>query len=75
MDGTKCEEINECLIDNGGCGHICTNLVGSHECSCRKGIFKSKSSPLIFSLECLIKTEKGTLIENIEDMTTSFYGC
>ena len=32
-----CLDINECLDDNGGCGQICTNTLGSHTCSCRNG--------------------------------------
>ena len=30
-------DIDECLDDNGGCQQICTNLIGSHECSCELG--------------------------------------
>ena len=30
-------DIDECGVDNGGCGHNCTNLIGSHMCSCQAG--------------------------------------
>ena len=30
-------DINECLVNNGGCDHFCRNTVGSFECGCRKG--------------------------------------
>ncbi len=30
-------DIDECEASNGGCGHNCTNLEGSYECSCREG--------------------------------------
>ena len=33
----ECIDINECLSDNGGCEQICSNIVGSHQCSCRHG--------------------------------------
>ena len=36
-DGNTCIDINECLTDNGGCAHICTDTDGSFECSCRAG--------------------------------------
>nr|XP_014338742.1 PREDICTED: signal peptide, CUB and EGF-like domain-containing protein 1 [Bos mutus] len=36
-DGKTCKDINECLVNNGGCDHFCRNTVGSFECGCRKG--------------------------------------
>ncbi|XP_041377389.1 deleted in malignant brain tumors 1 protein-like [Gigantopelta aegis] len=33
--GTLCEnDADECATLNGGCSHICTNLIGSYACSC-----------------------------------------
>ena len=39
-----CLDINECLIDNGGCEHSCTNLEGinnatgsGYQCRCKYG--------------------------------------
>ncbi|XP_035689592.1 von Willebrand factor D and EGF domain-containing protein-like [Branchiostoma floridae] len=29
-----CDDINECLRENGGCEHVCTNTEGSFQCSC-----------------------------------------
>mmetsp|Transcript_22793 Transcript_22793/g.54071 ORF Transcript_22793/g.54071 Transcript_22793/m.54071 type:complete len:577 (-) Transcript_22793:112-1842(-) len=40
--GDNCErDINECLINNGGCDPdaICTNTVGGRTCSCKSGYF------------------------------------
>ena len=30
-------DVNECTMNNGGCEHICTNTLGSFECSCDSG--------------------------------------
>ena len=30
-------DINECTSNNGYCGQVCTNSVGSYTCSCRSG--------------------------------------
>ena len=30
-------DINECNTTNGGCEHICTNTIGSFNCSCDTG--------------------------------------
>ena len=34
-------DIDECLDNNGGCNHSCTNADGSFECSCDAGYFLS----------------------------------
>ncbi|EDV19318.1 uncharacterized protein TRIADDRAFT_33760, partial [Trichoplax adhaerens] len=36
-DGKGCQDINECLANNGGCSQLCDNTVGSFRCMCRKG--------------------------------------
>jgi len=33
----KCEDYNECSVNNGYCHHMCTNSLGSYKCSCPKG--------------------------------------
>jgi hypothetical protein len=38
VNGTTCDDINECTIDNGGCDDICINLDGSYECRCGSGL-------------------------------------
>ena len=30
-------DINECIDKNGGCGQMCNNLDGGHECNCLTG--------------------------------------
>ena len=36
-DKDNCEDIDECLVENGGCDHKCDNVVGSFQCSCHSG--------------------------------------
>uniref|UniRef100_A0A915AIW5 EGF-like domain-containing protein n=1 Tax=Parascaris univalens TaxID=6257 RepID=A0A915AIW5_PARUN len=38
FQGTRCQyDINECLIDNGGCHHDCVNTIGTFYCRCFPG--------------------------------------
>ena len=30
-------DIDECLMDNGGCVHVCNNEMGTFSCSCTTG--------------------------------------
>ncbi|XP_035665190.1 L-rhamnose-binding lectin CSL3-like [Branchiostoma floridae] len=36
-----CDDVNECLRENGGCEHVCTNTEGSFQCSCNPGYLLS----------------------------------
>lgn len=31
------QDKDECSVNNGNCQHICTNTLGSYECSCHNG--------------------------------------
>ncbi|XP_078664090.1 E-selectin-like [Branchiostoma floridae x Branchiostoma belcheri] len=33
----SCNDIDECSATNGGCDHVCTNTLGSFQCSCVDG--------------------------------------
>jgi len=37
LNGTQCIDVNECLVNNGGCQQLCSNRVGSFSCSCQSG--------------------------------------
>ena len=36
---TTVTDINECVTNNGGCAHNCTNTAGSYYCGCATGYF------------------------------------
>ncbi|XP_072913708.1 uncharacterized protein [Hemitrygon akajei] len=36
-DGRTCADVDECLLDNGGCSQRCANIVGSYFCGCHPG--------------------------------------
>ncbi|XP_064613090.1 signal peptide, CUB and EGF-like domain-containing protein 2 [Liolophura sinensis] len=33
----RCDDVNECNTNNGGCSQTCTNTHGSYRCSCEPG--------------------------------------
>ena len=37
-------DINECAVENGGCGQICNNLPGTYECKCEDGYLLDTNS-------------------------------
>lgn len=37
INGTECQDTDECRTNNGGCADTCQNSDGSFQCSCRSG--------------------------------------
>ncbi|EAL71369.1 hypothetical protein DDB_G0272434 [Dictyostelium discoideum AX4] len=56
-DGLSCIDVDECLVNKGGCSQICTNNPGGFECSCQSGYSKNGASCLDID-ECSLNTHK-----------------
>lgn len=44
----KCEDVNECETNKGGCEHTCNNTYGSYVCSCSVGYILSGDGKTCF---------------------------
>ncbi|OWK17663.1 hypothetical protein Celaphus_00009091, partial [Cervus elaphus hippelaphus] len=53
-EGRQCEDVDECLENNGGCQHTCVNVMGSYECRCKEGFFLSDNQHT-----CIHRSEEG----------------
>lgn len=42
VNGTKCHDVNECQMNNGGCQQTCSNTQGAYACGCNTGFTLSK---------------------------------
>lgn len=53
MNGTDCSLRDECLVDNGGCAHVCTDLRDGFQCSCNRGppsVVQNLGDPDVYTL-------------------------
>lgn len=41
-NGTQCVNVNECLVNNGGCDQTCRDAEGSYSCECNSGYILSQ---------------------------------
>lgn len=37
LDPFYCSDVDECVVNNGGCSQICHNTLGGYNCACRHG--------------------------------------
>ena len=54
-------DVNECLINDGGCEHMCNNTPGSYECICRGG-YQLESDGKACQGETILGMHKGNMI-------------
>ena len=48
-------DIDECVVDNGGCNQICVNKPGSFECKCEPGyLLSDDGKTCVGKKSCLI---------------------
>ncbi|CAB4012544.1 fibrillin-2-like isoform X1, partial [Paramuricea clavata] len=45
-DKKSCSDIDECLVNNGGCSQLCVNEPGSYKCQCKKGFYPTDSESI-----------------------------
>mgnify|MGYP001799785861 FL=1 len=53
-------DINECLVDNGGCSHGCVNTAGSHYCTCPRYLYLSDDNSTCTGKDNLSKFMKNS---------------
>lgn len=53
-DGT-CADVDECMVQNGGCQQVCQNSIGSYKCACLDGYFLKADSTSCESMSCPAK--------------------
>ncbi|XP_066264276.1 matrilin-2-like [Branchiostoma lanceolatum] len=79
FNGTWCNEIDECETDNGGCAQICSNTIGSFQCSCEDGFSLSSDGftcDAIYTAPCNPGWSfNGTWCNEIDECETDNGGC
>ncbi|XP_017779791.1 PREDICTED: signal peptide, CUB and EGF-like domain-containing protein 3 [Nicrophorus vespilloides] len=70
-DGKRCYDIDECMVNNGGCSDICENKMGRYVCQCNPGYkLAADAKTCIDSNECLLNNGHGPC----EDTCTNIHG-
>jgi hypothetical protein len=47
-------DINECTENIDGCAHVCTNTIGSYQCSCRTGYRLASNGLQCAGMHCIV---------------------
>ena len=67
-------DVNECSTGSGGCDHICTNSVGSFQCSCNSGYSLAADGTACVDIdECRLDTDncQQTCVNTVGGFTCS----
>ena len=71
-------DTNECQTNNGGCEQVCTNTVGSFECSCNQGFSLSSDGANCNGKKISIYNKPKAIIAELSDINecqTNNGGC
>ena len=74
MVGGHCEDVDECLEDNGGCDEECVNRPGSYLCSCPGGYELGEDShSCVDTNECVSNNGHGPCQDYCVNTEGSYY--
>jgi len=65
-----CQNKDECLVDNGGCSHTCTDTDGSYMCSCPEDFVLSGDLRT-----CVSIAENPDQVDNVDECAEDNGGC
>merc|ERR1712121_391456 len=65
-----CQNKDECLVDNGGCSHTCTDTDGSYMCSCPEDFVLSGDLRT-----CVSIAENADQVDNVDECANDNGGC
>ncbi|XP_017280304.1 fibulin-1 [Kryptolebias marmoratus] len=75
-DGTRCQDVDECLIGEKCGSHICVNLEGTYRCDCRPGFTFSAVSKLCQDINECTHYPRRLCAHRCENTAGSFWcGC
>jgi len=71
-NSTNCDDINECLTNNGGCNQVCLNKPGSYMCSCNEGFRMNEHKTCVDINECATNNGNGPCDHYCENLVGSY---
>ena len=56
-------DANECLLNNGGCSQLCTNTIGSYQCSCYAGYVLNSTDSCVGMFLCILSYSYNFILD------------
>lgn len=75
MNASTCVDVNECLVNNGGCSQICANNDGSFACGCESGLVLANDSRTCLDRDECAESASVCLASQICVNTYKHYYC